>query len=168
MTTIPALLAGAAATRGDGIAVVDGDTTLSYAELAEEARVFGAALSASGMRCGDRVAIWCFNCVEWIVAALGVWQAGAVLVPINTRFKGAEAADILSRSRAQVLVTVTDFLGTDYAAMLRGTGVELPDLATVVLQAPCPVEVVNQLGGQDSNRTGPWSTVKPTGSTING
>ena len=36
-----------------------------------------------------------FNCAEWVVALLGLSQAGAVLVPINTRFKGAEAADIL-------------------------------------------------------------------------
>ena len=46
-------------------------------------------------------------------------QAGAVLVPVNTRFKGPEAADILRRSRARALVTVTDFLGTDYVAMLE-------------------------------------------------
>ena len=54
------------------------------------------------------------------MAFLGLSAAGAVLVPVNTRFKGAEAADILQRSRAKVLVTVTDFLGTDYVAMLRG------------------------------------------------
>ena len=70
-------------------------------------------------RAGDRVAIWCFNCAEWVVAVLGIFSAGAVLVPVNTRFKGAEAADILVRSRARVLVTVTDFLGTDYVAMLE-------------------------------------------------
>ncbi len=46
-------------------------------------------------------------------------QAGAVLVPVNTRFKGHEAADILARSGARLLVTVTDFLGTDYVAPAR-------------------------------------------------
>ena len=104
---------------GDRLAVVDGDTRLTYAELLDEARGFGAALVASGVEPGDRVAIWAPNSAEWIVAVLGLFQAGAVLVPVNTRFKGAEAADILSRSRARVLVTVTDFLGTDYVAMLR-------------------------------------------------
>ena len=43
-------------------------------------------------------------------------------MPVNTRFKGAEAVDILARSQARVLVTVTDFLGTDYVAMLEGHG----------------------------------------------
>ena len=99
---------------------------LAYRELVDRSRQFGAALVASGIEPGDRVAIWAFNCTEWIVASLGLFQAGAVLVPVNTRFKGAEAADILLRSRARVLVTVTDFLDTDYVAMLRGTGTDAP------------------------------------------
>ncbi len=88
---------------------------------------------ASGIEPGDRVAIWAPNSAEWVVAVLGLLQAGAVLVPINTRFKGAEAAVILERSRARVLVTVTDFLDTDYLAMLEGTGTELPDLETIIV-----------------------------------
>ena len=79
------------------------------------------------------MSIWAFNSVEWIVAVLGLWQAGAVVVPINTRFKGAEAADLLSRAHVKALVTVTDFLGTDYVAMLRASDVKLPDLATIVV-----------------------------------
>jgi acyl-CoA synthetase (AMP-forming)/AMP-acid ligase II len=131
--TIPALSAEAAEKFGDRIAIVDGDTRLTYAELLEEARRFGAALMASGVAPGDRVAIWAFNSAEWVVAVLGLWQAGAVLVPINTRFKGPEAADILARSRAKLLVTVNDFLGTDYVGMLRSSGAELPDLETTVV-----------------------------------
>ena len=118
---------------GDRLAVVDHDVRLTYAELVADARRFGAALVASGIDKGDRVAIWCFNCSEWIVAALGLWEVGATLVPINTRFKGNEAAEILSRSQARALVTVTDFLGTDYLAMLRASGVDLPSLETIVV-----------------------------------
>jgi HIP---CoA ligase len=135
--SIPAMTAATAARFGDRPAIVDGATHLSYAELNEQARRFGAALVASGIEPGDRVSVWAFNSVEWVVAALGVFQAAAVLVPVNTRFKGAEAADILRRSRAKVLVTVTDFLGTDYVAMLDDAGVELSDLAdTVVAHGP--------------------------------
>ena len=133
MTTIPALTEAAAERFGDALAVSDGDTTLSYAGLFEASRTFGAALVASGVEPGDRVAIWAFNSAEWIVACLGLFQAGAVLVPVNTRFKGPEAAEILHRSKARVLVTVTDFLGADHLAMLRATGIDLPDLETVVV-----------------------------------
>ena len=127
------MTADAAGRFGDLVALVDGDTRLSYRELFEAARTAGAAFVASGISVGDRVAIWAFNSAEWVIAALGLWQAGAVLVPINTRFRGAEAADILTRSRARVLVTVTDFLGTDYVAMLGNAGVDLPHLQTTVV-----------------------------------
>ncbi len=131
--TIPALLRAAAAQYTDTVAVSDGQTHLSYPALYEEARTFAAALVASGVEPGERVGIWAFNCAEWIVAAMGLWQAGCVLVPVNTRFKGREAADVLRRSRARLLVTVTDFLGTDYVGLLRGAGLELPDLQSVVV-----------------------------------
>jgi acyl-CoA synthetase (AMP-forming)/AMP-acid ligase II len=131
--SIPALAAEAAARFGDRLAIADGDTQLSYSELVEQARTFGAALVACGVKPGDRVAIWAFNSAEWVVALLGLTQAGAVLVPVNTRFKGVEAADLLRRSRARALVTVTGFLDTDYVAMLEATGIELPDLDTVIV-----------------------------------
>jgi acyl-CoA synthetase (AMP-forming)/AMP-acid ligase II len=131
--TIPALTAAAAEQFGDLVAVADGETRLTYADLQDHAAAFGGALVASGVEAGDRVAIWAPNSSEWIVALLGLFQAGAVLVPVNTRFKATEAGDILRRSRAGVLVTVTDFLGTDYVAMLREAEVELPDLDTVVV-----------------------------------
>jgi HIP---CoA ligase len=127
------MLAGAAEQFAAGIAVRDGETLLTYPELADAAREFGAALVASGIEPGDRVAIWCGNCVEWVVAALGLFSAGAVLVPVNTRFKGAEAAVILERSGARLLITVADFLGTDYVAMLEETGADLPQLQTIVV-----------------------------------
>ncbi|HZE14859.1 MAG TPA: AMP-binding protein, partial [Mycobacterium sp.] len=58
-------------------------------------------------------------------------------VPINTRFKGREAADIISRTRACALVTVTDFLDIDYVKLLAAAQAQLPDLhTTVVLRGP--------------------------------
>ena len=74
---------------------------------------------AAGVEPGDRAAIWAPNISEWIVAALGLHSAGGVLVPLNTRFKGHEAGDVLERSGARLLFTVTDFLDTDYVALLR-------------------------------------------------
>ncbi len=125
--------AAAAGTFGARLAVEDGSTRLTYGELFQEARTFAAALVVSGVEPGDRVAIWAFNGAEWVIAFLGLSMAGAVLVPINTRFKGREAADLLGRTGATTLVTVTDFLETDYVALLRATEVDLPELRTIVV-----------------------------------
>jgi acyl-CoA synthetase (AMP-forming)/AMP-acid ligase II len=156
--TIPTVMAAAAGRFGDRIAIEDAKTRLTYAELVDEARTFAAALVASGVEPGDRVGIWAGNSPRWVVSLLGLSQAGAVLVPVNTRFKGAEAADILLRSRVRVLVTVTDFLGADYPAMLAGTGAELPDLDTVVVASgPVPSGAQSWTGFLD--RAGPTDRV---------
>jgi acyl-CoA synthetase (AMP-forming)/AMP-acid ligase II len=149
-SSIPGLLAATVERVGDRLAVADGDARFTWAELQDRARTFGAGLVASGVQPGDRVALWAPNSAEWIVAVHGLFQAGATLVPVNTRFKGAEAADILGRSRAKVLVTVADFLDTDYVGMLRGTGTALPDLHTVVvISGAVPAEAAGASVGDD-------------------
>jgi acyl-CoA synthetase (AMP-forming)/AMP-acid ligase II len=131
--TIARLIETAAELHGDAVAIIDGAQQITYAQLYQRSRCFGSALVAGGVQPGDRVAIWAPNGAEWIIAYLGLIQAGATLVPLNTRFKGAEAAEILGRSRARVLITVTDFLGVDYADMLANTGATLPELTTIVV-----------------------------------
>ena len=137
VATVPELVARAEARANGAPAVVCGDRSWTYAELGEESRRFAAGLLANGIEPGDRVAIWAPNRPEWIVAYLGLVQAGAVLVPVNTRWKGAEAAGILARSRARAIVTVTDFLGQDYLALLADQ--VLPDLTVrIVVDGPIP------------------------------
>ncbi len=94
------------------------------------------AVLANGIERGDRVAIWAPNCAEWIVAALGAVSVGAVLVPLNTRYRGPEAAYILESSGARMLFTVQGFLGLDYPAMLSAAvdaGAKLPELERIVV-----------------------------------
>ena len=132
-SSIPALVQDAGARFDDREALVDGDVRLSFADLAAAARQSTAAVMAAGLEPGERAAIWAPNMGEWVVAALGILGAGGVLVPLNTRFKGEEAAYILGKSRARLLFTVGEFLGTDYAAALAGF--DLPDLVdTIVLR----------------------------------
>jgi acyl-CoA synthetase (AMP-forming)/AMP-acid ligase II len=101
-------------------AVVDGHLRLTYRELNAEVTRAARAFLAAGLTKGDRVAIWGPNSAGWLIAGLGLQRAGGVLVPLNTRFKGAEAAYILAKSRSRLLLTVTGFLGNDYPAMLAG------------------------------------------------
>lgn len=140
--TIPELVADSCARYADTEALVEGDLRLTYAELEPEIRRAAKALIAAGVGHGDRVALWAPNCWEWVVAALGAHLVGGVVVPVNTRFKGTEAAHVLGRSRARLLFTVTDFLDTDYVALLLDGPAderpELPELATIVVLRGTP------------------------------
>jgi HIP---CoA ligase len=129
--SIPGLVADAAARFGEAEAVVDGEVRLSFAQLERDALAVTGAAIATGVHPGDRVAIWAPNMAEWIVAALGLVGAGAALVPLNTRFKGPEAAYVLTRSRSRALFTVRGFLGIDYPAMLDDE--DVPHLERIVL-----------------------------------
>ncbi|HEY4378130.1 MAG TPA: FadD3 family acyl-CoA ligase, partial [Acidimicrobiales bacterium] len=104
---------------------------LTYAQLAQEVDRYARGFIAAGVGAGDRAAMWAPNCAEWMLAALGLLRAGAVLVPLNTRFKGGEAAYIIRDAGASTLVTVRGFLGADYPGML--TGQDTGDLARVLL-----------------------------------
>ncbi len=120
-----------AAERGEQTAIADGGTEISWRELEQRALAAARACIAAGLQHGERAAIWAPNIFEWIVAALGVQCAGAVLTPLNTRFKGREAAWILRRSGARLLFTVRGFLDIDYLDMLAGE--DLPGLQRIVL-----------------------------------
>jgi acyl-CoA synthetase (AMP-forming)/AMP-acid ligase II len=129
--TIPGLVEAAGRAFAGRTAIEDGETRLSFAALAVAARDAARAFCAAGVAPGDRVAIWAPNIHEWITAALGLQSAGAVLVPLNTRWKGAEAGYVLRKSGARLLCTVGDFLGTSYVAALERE--ELPGLEQIVL-----------------------------------
>lgn len=131
--TVPRLVRAAAERFESAEAVVDGPLRLSFVDLAAMVRNAASALIASGVQPGERVAVWAPNSWRWVVVALAVQEAGGVLVPLNTRYRGREAAEILARSAARALFTVNGFLDTEYLALLAGAGVALPALETAVL-----------------------------------
>ena len=118
-TTAPAAFADSVQRHARRTAVVAEDgSRYSYAQL-DRLRIKAArALIALGVQPGDCVAIWAPNGVEWIIAGLAIHSVGAALVPINTRMRGAEAAYVLERSRARLLVCIGEFLGQRYPEML--------------------------------------------------
>jgi HIP---CoA ligase len=146
--TIPRVLARAAELFGDAPALVEEARPLSFRDLERQALSASAAYMSAGILPGDRVGIWAPNRSDWVVAALGALGAGAVLVPLNTRLKGREAAFILRRSRARLLVTVGEFLGTRYAQLLAPE--PLPHLERIVIlgegaeSGPTPTQVWTQ------------------------
>lgn len=116
--SIPKLVFAAAQRHGNLAAIEDGELIVSYQDLPSLSLDVCRALIASGINPGDRVAIWGTNSGLWILAAIGLQMAGAVLVPINTRMKAVEAAEIIKRSGAKLVFSIGDFLKSDYPAQL--------------------------------------------------
>ncbi|QXZ10376.1 FadD3 family acyl-CoA ligase [Comamonas sp. Y33R10-2] len=118
--TLPGMLADVVSRFASRAAIVENGQSISYEQLQQLSRQAARALMTLGVQPGDRVALWAPNASEWIIAACGVHAAGGVLVPLNTRMKGAEAADILERSGTKVLISVGDFLNNYYPDLLNG------------------------------------------------
>ncbi len=129
--TIPAVLRAAAARFGDHPAYVEGDRTVTYTELLSLVERTSEVFVEAGACCGDRVVLWGPNSIDWAVAALAVTYAGAVLVPVNSRYVGAEVADVVERTQAPLVVVHDGFLGRDQVAELSDAGVERGRILTL-------------------------------------
>jgi long-chain acyl-CoA synthetase len=86
----------------DAEAVVEtgGGPRLTYRQLWESATRVAGGLRAAGVSRGDRVAIRLGNGVDWVRAFFGTVLAGAVVVPVNTRFSDDEVAYVVRDSGA--------------------------------------------------------------------
>src|SRR3954454_10837530 len=116
--TIPQVLDRIADQFPEHDALVTPDRRLTFAQLRDEVRRAAAAMIDLGVNAGDRVAIWSPNTWHWVVACLATTYAGAVLVPLNTRYTASEATDIVARTGAPLLFASGEFLGADKAASL--------------------------------------------------
>ncbi|HWS73804.1 MAG TPA: AMP-binding protein, partial [Quisquiliibacterium sp.] len=116
---------------GEAVGFFDRERAVSWRELLDESARVAAGLRAMGVRRGDRVAIWLPNLTAWIACFFACARLGAIALAVNTRFRSAELADILSRSGSRVLVTWPGFDRTDFAGVLAG----------------CPPESLSALAG---------------------
>lgn len=151
--TLPALVLEASKRHGKRTFIEDGDIRIDYASLPEHVFAVSRALIANGIEPGDRVAIWAPNRAEWIIAALGIHCAGAAMVPINTRMKGGEAADIIDRSRSRILFVVDRFLDIDYPAMLASC-------------RPTTLEKVVAIGHAGAHADTDWTSFLASGASV--
>src|SRR6056297_754424 len=117
--TIGLTLRAAARNSPDKVAVVDPYERVSFTELDLRVDKFAASLKSLGVNRGDHVALWMTNCTTWLVAWFACARIGAVLIPINTRYKVDETCYILKQSDSRVLVMMDNFWGIDYTAMVE-------------------------------------------------
>jgi HIP---CoA ligase len=162
--TIPEMVLSAADRFGDAEAIVDGPLRFTFAEVVDRVRCAAGAFADLGVEKGDRVAIWAPNSAEWIIAAFGLLTAGGVLVPVNTRFKTEEAADVVTRSAAKAVLVQKGFLGQDYAGP---AGIPVIDLKSDFLSSGSPFE--RAVSGTDTSDVifTSGTTGRPKGAMMN-
>ncbi len=109
----------AAETHGSALAVRHADTSLSFLDLAERSLAFAAGLMAAGVQPGEKVALWMADGVEWMIARWAIPAIGAVLVPVNTRFRETELEFVLNHSDCGTLVMGAGGRNVSYLDLLR-------------------------------------------------
>ncbi|GAA4551269.1 class I adenylate-forming enzyme family protein [Pseudonocardia xishanensis] len=87
-----------------GALAIDGEH-LTYAELDAAAHLLAEGLHSLGVRRGDHVGIFMPNSVEFVETLFAVALLGAVVVPINTRYRGAELCHVLKSSDLKAVAT---------------------------------------------------------------
>ncbi|MEU5565137.1 long-chain-fatty-acid--CoA ligase [Micromonospora musae] len=125
------VLAESARRHADTVAVVDGESRVTYAELWLEARSYAAGLRELGITPGDPVALLAPNVVDFPRVYYGALAAGAVLVPVHLLLTADEAAYVLRDSGSKALVCHTSQLALG-AAAAAAAGVRLVTVGPAV------------------------------------
>lgn len=128
--TLPAVVRRAAREFGDRRALVEADLTLTFSQLHDLVQSTARGYVALGLQPGGRVAVWGPNKIAWAIAGLAATYAGGVLVPLNSRYTAHEAADLIERTAAQLVVVDDGFLGRDLSAELRAVSA-LPSVLAI-------------------------------------
>ena len=88
------------------------DKTLTYGELDELARAFGAWLQSKGLAKGARVAIMMPNVLQYPVAIVGILRAGCTVVNTNPLYTARELAGQLNDAGAEAIIVLENFAHT--------------------------------------------------------
>jgi acyl-CoA synthetase (AMP-forming)/AMP-acid ligase II len=107
----------------DKIALWFGERSWTYAELDDATDRIAASLSAAGVRAGDRVALFLPNCPELVLGYFACFKLGAVVVPLNYRYRQDEARYALEHSGATSLIVHQSLSGEVTGLPLAGSGV---------------------------------------------
>ena len=155
--TIGSALRDTVERRPDKIAVIGMGQRLTFAELNRMVDTFAEGLIDLGIRRGDHVALWMTNCPSWVMVWIAASRIGAVLVPINTRFKRDEAQYILRQSDAKALIAMDEYWSIDFLAMI---GEMIPGMAEMTpgsLRSPHLPELRSVILWGDEARPGAFS-----------
>lgn len=158
--SLAAILRSRALATPDHPAVIEADSTTSFAELDRLANRVAHALAADGVGPGDRVGYIGANAPSFLAVLYGAAKLGAIPSAVNNRLAVAEVAHILSDARPSVLV-----LGADADAM-TAAAIDLPGLARIVTLGSAEGATPYDSWLAEAADTDPGATTDPTDTAV--
>ncbi|AWH25549.1 AMP-binding protein [Stenotrophomonas sp. YAU14D1_LEIMI4_1] len=131
--TFPGFLRERAERYADDVAVVAGDTRLTYAQLWHEAGRIGAGLLAQGLQPGDRVLLQLGNTASFISVACGLFRAGLVPVYALPAHRITELVHFATKAQVSAYVTTALHEGFDHRELARALQAAVPAVQQVVI-----------------------------------
>jgi acyl-CoA synthetase (AMP-forming)/AMP-acid ligase II len=116
--TIGAALDAAAHKYGDRVASIFHGGPVTYRELKAQADQLARGFLALGIGKGDKVAVWMAGYAEWAFAYFALTRIGAIIVPVNTRYRPDEIEYVLNKSQASLLLFKEE-ANKDFLSLLR-------------------------------------------------
>ncbi|WP_329254728.1 AMP-binding protein [Actinoallomurus sp. NBC_01490] len=129
-TTVGATLENAMA-RGKAF-LYDGEDTITFAEFNELTDLVAAGLLARGIRRGDRIGLLGLNTPQWLAAFFGAARIGAIVVPLNVRYREQELSHMLGQSGARMVICLDATPDFDFAAFFAGFRPQVPGVSDYV------------------------------------
>ncbi len=116
--TVGMALDDAALKYGDKVATVYHNGAVTYNQLKQTSDLIACGFLNLGIGKGDKVAIWMAGYSEWAFVYFALMRIGAVIVPVNTRYRPEEIAYVLNKSKAALLVFKEE-RNKDYLSLLK-------------------------------------------------
>ena len=97
-------------TSGNNIAVIDGDRSITYAQLEDESNRLSNFLIGRELQLGEVVAVSCSRSIELVLAAVAIMKAGGVYLPVDPTLPSARIRKIIDATGARLMLTQKDKL----------------------------------------------------------
>jgi acyl-CoA synthetase (AMP-forming)/AMP-acid ligase II len=137
----------------DKKAIIMGSNYFTYGQLNSLGNRLANALLSEGVKPGDKVALLSYNSLEFPIVNYAVAKCGAVLVPVNFRFKKNELVYTICNCDAKVL-----FFGKEFFSLIKEARSEFPPNIRLIPTSGQPIETGLDMGdmidGMSTSETG--------------
>jgi len=123
LLTLPQKFRDTVSKYGDSTAIIQGEQQYTFVDIDKMSNQIAAGLQNRGIMAGERIGLYCVNCVEFAATYLGIVKAGATVVALNLLLNPKEVAWILNNAQARALIY--------HPAMQASVDLFVPEVATL-------------------------------------